>query len=199
MRVHRSLQSLVFLSALMAMPASSFAQFEVSVTVVPPELVEYEQPLCPQSNFLWTPGYWAYGEEGYFWVPGTWVEPPTIGMLWTPGYWGWSGNAYAWNEGYWSPSVGFYGGVDYGYGYGGSGYEGGYWTNNEFSYNRSVNNVDTTRFHNTYEKAVTYRSGSNVSYNGGAGGISVRASAAEETFAHARHTPATAAQTGHQR
>src|SRR5271169_2656230 len=130
------LLSLAFL--LLAIPATALAQIGMSIMIAPPELVAYSQPVCPQGGYLWTPGYWAYGDEGYFWVPGTWVEPPTVGMLWTPGYWGWGGNAYAWNEGYWSPSVGFYGGVDYGYGYGGSGYEGGYWTNNEFSYNRSV-------------------------------------------------------------
>jgi hypothetical protein len=90
---------------------------------------------------LWTPGYWSYGDEGYFWVPGTWVEPPTVGLLWTPGYWGWGGNAFAWNEGYWGAQIGFYGGVNYGFGYGGIGYGGGYWNNGAFYYNRSVNNV----------------------------------------------------------
>jgi hypothetical protein len=194
-----SARSLLISLAFLAIPAMSLAQFEVSITVAPPELVVYEQPVCPENNYLWTPGYWAYGSEGYFWVPGTWVQPPTVGMLWTPGYWGWGNNAYAWNEGYWGPSVGFYGGVNYGYGYGGSGYEGGYWTNNEFSYNRSANNVDPVRFHNTYEKPVSYGQGNNVSYNGGTGGLSARPTEAEQTFAHARHTPATAAQTGHQR
>jgi hypothetical protein len=24
------------------------------------------------------PGYWAYGDGGYFWVPGVWVRPPQI-------------------------------------------------------------------------------------------------------------------------
>src|SRR5271166_2550041 len=109
---------------ILAIPAISMAQFGVSITIAPPGLVAYSQPICPQSGYLWTPGYWAYGEEGYFWVPGTWVEPPMVGLLWTPGYWGWGNNAYAWNGGYWGPTVGFYGGVNYGYGYGGSGYDG---------------------------------------------------------------------------
>ena len=55
--------------------------------------------------------------EGYYWVPGTWVEPPAEGLLWTPGYWGWGNGAYVWNAGYWGPTVGFYGGIDYGFGY----------------------------------------------------------------------------------
>ena len=145
---------LLFLFVMLAIPATSFAQFGVSITVAPPELVAYSQPICPQEGYLWTPGYWAYGPEGYFWVPGTWVEPPAVGLLWTPGYWGWGNGAYAWNDGYWGPTVGFYGGINYGYGYGGSGYQGGYWRDNQFNYNRSVNNVNARNFHNTYEKTV---------------------------------------------
>ena len=200
MRIRSSVRYLLFLFVMLAVPATLFAQFGVSITVAPPELVVYSQPICPQEGYLWMPGYWAYGPDGYFWVPGTWVEPPDVGLLWTPGYWGWGGDAYAWNDGYWGPTVGFYGGVNYGYGYGGSGYEGGYWRNNQFSYNRSVNNVDERNFHNTYDKPVrNERAGNNVSYNGGTGGTTARASAAEETAGHERHIPATAAQTGHQK
>ena len=93
--------------------------------------------------------------------------------------------------------VGFYGGVEYGYGYGGSGYQGGYWRNNQFSYNRSVNNFGGRSFHNTYSKRVSYSNSSHVSYNGGHGGINARPTRAQDTFDHARHTPATEAQTSH--
>jgi hypothetical protein len=62
----------------MAIPASSFAQFGVSITIAPPALPVYTQPMVPAAGYLWTPGYWSYGDEGYFWVPGTWVEPPTV-------------------------------------------------------------------------------------------------------------------------
>jgi WXXGXW repeat (2 copies) len=199
MRIHPSVRSLLFLIAILATPATSLAQFGVPIRIAPPPLVAYSQPICPQEGYLWTPGYWAYGTDGYFWVPGTWVEPPGVGLLWTPGYWGWSNDAYFWNVGYWGPTVGFYGGINYGYGYGGFGYDGGYWRNNQFSYNRSVNNVNVTNFHNTYERTVSNgRAGNNVSYNGGTGGTIARATAAEETAARERHTPATTAQTGHQ-
>jgi hypothetical protein len=199
MRIQRSIRFLLFLFVLLAISAASFAQVGVTIRLAPPELVTYSQPICPQEGYLWTPGFWAYGQEGYFWVPGTWVEPPTVGFLWTPGYWGWNNDAYFWNEGYWGPTVGFYGGINYGYGYGGYGYQGGFWRNNQFNYNRSVNNVDTRNFHNTYEKSVSNsRAVANVSYNGGTGGTTARASAAEETAAHERHSPATAAQTSHQ-
>src|ERR1039458_1180639 len=195
----RTTRFLLLAFLILAIPAAAFAQFAVSVMIAPPALPVYTQPMVPAAGYLWTPGYWAYGDEGYFWVPGTWVMAPEGGLLWTPGYWGWGGNAYAWNDGYWGPTVGFYGGVNYGYGYGGSGYEGGYWRNNEFSYNRSGNKVDVAKLHNTYEKTVlNERAGNSVSYNGGTGGITARPSAAEETAAHERHSGATAAQTGHQ-
>jgi hypothetical protein len=56
--------------------------------------------------------------------PGQWVIPPSTGVLWTPGYWGFAGGSYTWHEGYWGPQVGFYGGVNYGNGYFGSGFTG---------------------------------------------------------------------------
>src|SRR6202795_623030 len=135
---------LVLLALVMVfMPARSSAQISVGVAVHigPPALPVYEQPICPGAGYLWTPGYWAYGDDGYYWVPGTWVMAPTVGFLWTPGYWGWGGGGYLWHAGYWGPHVGFYGGINYGFGYGGVGYQGGYWRNNQFCYHRAVNNV----------------------------------------------------------
>ena len=112
----------------------------VSNVSPPPELPVYEQPSIPAPGYLWTPGYWASGPNGYFWVPGTWVQPPAVGVLWTPGYWGWRDGIYVWNAGYWGPHIGFYGGVNYGFGYVGVGYEGGHWENGVFAYNRTVSN-----------------------------------------------------------
>jgi hypothetical protein len=54
----------------------------------PPPLPEYDQPPAPDANYLWTPGYWGSGDDGYYWVPGEWVPPPYYGALWTPPYWG---------------------------------------------------------------------------------------------------------------
>src|ERR1700723_1562780 len=199
MRTLRSIQYFVLALVILAVPATSRAQFSASITIAPPALVVYSQPICPQEGYLWTPGYWAYGDEGYFWLPGTWVEPPSEGLLWTPGYWGWNNDAYAWNGGYWGNEVGFYGGVNYGYGYGGSGYQGGYWRDNHFSYNRSVNNFGGRNFSNHYSKRVGVSTSSHGSFNGGRRGISARPTAAQETFARASHTPATAMQTSQQR
>ena len=107
-------------------PSAAFGQVGISVniTFAPPALPVYVQPPLPELGYIWTPGYWAYGPDGYYWVPGTWVLPPEPGLLWTPGWWGWNNGVYVFNEGYWGPTVGFYGGIDYGYGYGGDGYQG---------------------------------------------------------------------------
>src|SRR5215831_20741627 len=117
---------------LLSMASASPAQIAVSITIGPPALPIYEQPICPGDGYIWTPGYWAYGPDGYFWVPGTWVLPPTVGYLWTPGYWGWGDGVYLWHAGYWGPHIGFYGGINYGFGYTGVGYAGGFWRGGVF-------------------------------------------------------------------
>jgi hypothetical protein len=159
----------------------------------------YEQPICPGDGYLWTPGYWAYDDSisDYYWVPGTWVLAPQEGYLWTPGYWGWGDGGYFFNEGYWGPEVGFYGGINYGFGYYGNGYEGGRWDGGHFFYNRSVNNVDVTRNHNVYNAAIGNHNENRVSYNGGSGGIAVRANSQQESAARQRHLPPVAAQANH--
>ena len=196
MRIIPSIRSLLFALVVLAMSAASFAQIGVSINMAPPALPVYEQPPVPAQGYLWTPGYWAYGQGDYFWVPGTWVMAPQPGFLWTPGYWGWGNGGYAFNEGYWGPHVGFYGGINYGFGYGGQGYEGGRWNNGQFEYNRSVNNVNVTNIHNTYNTTVINNTTVNrVSYNGGNGGVTARPTPQEETAAHEKHVAPVAAQT----
>jgi hypothetical protein len=160
---------------MVALTASSFAGLSVSVTIAPPVLPVYAQPPCPGDGYIWTPGYWASGPDGYYWVPGTWATPPTVGLLWTPGYWGWSEGVYVWNAGYWGTHVGFYGGVNYGFGYVGTGYAGGYWRGRDFFYNRSVNNVRITNVHIYNRTVINNVTVNRVSYNGGRGGINARA------------------------
>ncbi len=169
----------------------------ISVNFGPPALPVYEQPILPAQGYLWTPGYWAY-EGGYYWVPGTWIQPPQVGFLWTPGFWGWGGNAFFFHQGYWGQHVGFYGGINYGFGYGGNGYEGGRWNGGQFAYNTNVNHVDTTVIHNTYNTTVVNNTTVNrVSYNGGTGGVEARATPQEASYASERHLPPVAAQTEH--
>jgi hypothetical protein len=166
----------------------------VSVNIAPPVLPVYVQPVIPAPGYIWTPGYWAWGPAGYYWVPGTWVLPPAVGLLWTPGYWAWASGAYLWHAGYWGPHVGFYGGVDYGCGYRGVGYEGGYWRGSRFLYNTTVNNVRNISVTNVYTRALVSGPVSRVSFNGGAGGIAARPSPAQLSAAHERHFAVTSAQ-----
>src|SRR5258708_2305166 len=158
---------------ILAMSAASLGQFRVAITFEPPALPVYEQPLCPGEGYIWTPGFWAWDDEveDYYWVPGTWVLAPEVGFLWTPPWWGWGGEAYVFHEGFWGPTVGFYGGIDYGFGYFGRGYEGGRWENGRFFYNRAVNNVNLTVVRNVYEsRVVNENRTTRVSYNGGTRG-----------------------------
>jgi WXXGXW repeat (2 copies) len=198
----RRLCSVIWLAvALLTVPISASAQVIcISNASPPPELPVYEQPPIPEPGYIWTPGYWAGGPYGYFWVPGTWVQPPTVGLLWTPGYWGWRDGIYVWNAGYWGPHIGFYGGVNYGFGYGGVGYEGGRWENGVFAYNRTVNNFGSVTINNVYEKTVVVDPGAaRVSFNGGSGGTAVRPTPEQEAIAHEQHVAAIPAQLQHER
>src|SRR5450432_4283024 len=197
MQIMRSMRLAVLAFFILAIPLASSAQISISIGIAPPALPVYVQPPCPTDGYLWTPGYWAYSpDDGYYWVPGTWVEAPQPGYLWTPGYWGWGEGNYAWHEGYWGEHVGFYGGVDYGFGYGGDGYEGGRWEGGHFAYNRSVTNVNVTVIHNVYNTRVT-EVNNRVSFNGGNGGVEARATAEQERAASERHVGPVAAQTQH--
>jgi hypothetical protein len=202
MRIARFICSLFLAVGLLAIPAQSRAQVAVgiSVRVGPPVLPIYAQPICPSPGYIWTPGYWAYGDDGYFWVPGTWVEPPEVGFLWTPGYWGWEDGAYLWYPGYWGPEVGFYGGINYGFGYTGVGFFGGYWRGGNYYYNRSVTNVDVTVVRNTYNTTVINNNTTinRVSFNGGRGGTSARPTSHELEAARQHHVQMTSEQTQHQ-
>src|SRR5262249_51405598 len=143
---------------------------------------------CPGEDYIWTPGYWAYDPDfgDYYWVPGTWVLAPQPGFFWTPAYWAWGGGGFIFHEGYWGPVVGFYGGVNYGYGYFGRGYEGGRWQGGHFFYNETVNRVNVTVIHNVYKTTINERNVTRVSYNGGSGGLNDRPTPEEERASHER-------------
>jgi len=199
MRILRYLSLLLIACGILAFPAPAPAQIAVglSVHVGPPALPVYEQPICPEAGYIWAPGYWAYRDDGYFWVPGTWVMAPQPGFLWTPGYWGWGGGVYVWHGGYWGPHVGFYGGINYGFGYGGRGYDGGYWKHGAFYYNSSVSHVNVTVIHNTYNKTVIVNN-VRTSFNGGEGGVRTHATREEEVAGREHHIEATHEQVEHQ-
>src|SRR5271163_3567053 len=190
--------------ALACMPSPAAAQIAVgiSVHVGPPAIPVYVQPACPTEGYLWTPGDWSYGDAGYYWVPGVWVSPPRAGVLWTPGYWGFAGGVYGWHGGYWGPHIGFYGGVNYGFGYGGVGFAGGEWRGGAFAYNSAVANFGSVHVTNVYENRTivtenTVVNVNHVSFNGGEG-ISVHASAMEMQAGNEEHIQATANQVQHE-
>jgi len=191
---------LLLVTASLSSPSSAQIGVGVSVRIGPPALPVYEQPLCPGPGYLWTPGYWAWDDDGgYYWVPGTWVEAPEPGLLWTPGYWGWNDGLYAWNGGYWGPTVGFYGGINYGFGYFGSGFGGGEWRGGTFFYNTAVMRVNTTTITNVYvNKTVIVNNTSHVAFNGGRGGVQARPTAQQEAYMHEHHTPPVPAQAQHE-
>jgi len=199
MKLTHLVRKFVVGAALALLPAASFAGVFISVGFAPPVLPVYTQPICPGDGYLWNPGYWAYGDAGYYWVPGVWVRPPQVGVLWTPGYWGWGGGAYLFHAGYWGPHVGFYGGVNYGFGYGGTGFGGGRWVGGSFAYNTAVVNVNRTVIHNTYidNTVINHTTYNRTSFNGGTGGIQARPSAQEASFARENHIAPTSEQQSH--
>src|SRR5579871_4204338 len=155
---HVSLLAGLLLAAL-PLAAPAFVSVGISVNIAPPPLPVYVQPPLP-----------------------------AVGFLWTPGYWGWEGGVYLWHGGYWGPHVGFYGGVNYGFGYGGVGFEGGYWRGRDFYYNRSVSNLGGVHITNVYNKTVINNVNvTRVSYNGGEGGLRARPSSSELAAEHDRH------------
>jgi hypothetical protein len=123
---------------------------------------------------------------------------PQVGFLWTPGYWGFFGGIYQFNYGFWGQYVAYYGGINYGFGYGGIGYQGGYWNGNRFNYNRSVNNVNVTNITNVYSRTVINNTTINhASYNG-PGGVTRQPLPAETAALREQRIPPTTTQLQHQ-
>ena len=191
----------LLLLLVLTLASASFAAVFISVTVAPPPLPVYVQPPCPEPGYIWIPGYWAWGPYGYYWVPGYWALAPEPGLYWTPAWWGWDDGygAFIWHAGYWGPRVGFYGGINYGFGYFGVGFVGGEWRGRDFYYNRSVVRVNETRITNVYVNRTVivnnYRE-SHVSFNG-PGGVQRQANQFEQAAVRERRFDATPLQIRH--
>ena len=169
------------------------------VDTPPPPIPTYAQPPVVQPGYVWMPGYWAWGPAGYFWVPGAWTLPPAPGLLWTPGYWHYSPVVlgFVWSRGYWGPRVGFYGGINYGFGYFGTGFVGGRWVGGRFFYNTAVTHVNMRFVNNVYVNRTVVVNNTHVSYNGGRGGLAAQPRPAE--LAVPRRQAMTAVQVQHER
>jgi hypothetical protein len=182
-------------------PLAAWSQVSFSVTIAPPPLPIYAQPPIPDDGYIWTPGYWAWDPNSgdYIWVPGTWVLPPGEGLLWTPGYWGFIDGRYLWHRGYWGHHVGYYGGINYGHGYIGSGYAGGRWERGHFRYNTAVNNIPTGRVHDVYRAPVPQRPSHYDSFNGGQSHYRAAPTVNERRFERSPHREPTQEQSEHER
>jgi len=181
-------------------PLAARSAVSVSVTIAPPPLPLYAQPPIPGDGYIWTPGYWAWDPAtgDYVWVPGTWVLPPSVGLLWTPGYWAFFDGGYIWHRGYWGPRVGYYGGINYGYGYIGRGYEGGRWDRGHFRYNAAVNNIPSGRVHAMYRAPVPQRPAHAESFIGGNSHWRAQPTASQRRFEGGQHPGWTQEQQEHE-
>jgi len=87
-RVFKSMiVAMVIAGALLMVPTAAHAAVFVGVGFAPPAIPIYAQPIAPGYGYIWTPGYWAYGPDGYYWVDGAWIRPtstpsglPAIGV-----------------------------------------------------------------------------------------------------------------------
>lgn len=197
-----SVRLLLVAFVLSLVPAASFAGVFISVGFAPPMLPVYDVPPCPEAGWIWTPGYWAYGPEGYYWVPGAWAPAPFEGAMWTPGYWGWSAGLYTWHPGYWGYHVGYYGGINYGGGYFGIGFAGGEWRGHNFFYNTEVIHVGPSIgfvFHDrAYMNYAFVDRDHHIAFNGGPGGIHHEMMAQERIAINEHHIAATEFQASHE-
>ena len=84
--------------------------------------------------------------------------------------------------------MGFYGGINYGFGYRGSGSYGGRWKGDQYFYNTRVTNVNRTIIHNVYDTNVTNQRASinRVSFNGGPHGVNARPNSSQLSAARQR-------------
>jgi hypothetical protein len=170
------------------------------IQTAPPPIPSYAQPAIPEDGYLWMPGFWARREDvrDYYWVPGTWVKPPREGFLWTPPYWSRVDGGFVFHAGYWAEAVGFYGGIDYGYGYTSDGYQGGRWDNGTFFYNRAANDLGSSDAAHVYEQTIAATDQSaRASFNGGSRGTKAQPTPEQEKLAHDRHIDPTPEQQQH--
>jgi len=122
--------------------------------------------------------------------------------MWTPGYWSWSHHMltmYTFHSGYWAFHVGYYGGVNYGNGYGGFGYSGGVWHGGLFAYNLEIVNVNSQYVRETFRDPGLVDRGyiereNHAGFNGGPAGVNYHISPEEQAVEHEKHWDPTAFQ-----
>ena len=160
--------SAAFIAAflLVAIPAPTPPQFSVSVGATigapPPPLPVYAQPPLRRRTTSGTPATGA-GERSVLLGSGNLVAGASARPVLDAGVLASLARRLRLEPSYWGSSVGFYGGVNYGFGYYGTGFVAGVWAGNNFRYNTAVANVNRTVIHNTYvDKTVTNKNVSTI-------------------------------------
>ena len=83
-----------------AAPNLAPAQISVSITLAPPPLPVYEQPVLVQEGSLWAPGYWEWRGGAHVWIPGRWMGE-RHGYHWVPDRWDQVGGHWHHFPGHW--------------------------------------------------------------------------------------------------
>ena len=110
----------------------------------------------------------AYADDGYFWVPGTGCGRPRW-VCFGRRVIGAGHGIYVWNAGYWGPRIGYYGGIDYGYGYVGSAMPAATGTA-AYSAKQDREQFRRVTINNTYNKTRRQQQRDAGQLNGGTGG-----------------------------
>jgi hypothetical protein len=149
----RFIVPIFFALPVLASPSWSGAQIGVSITVgvMPPPIPVYAQPPIREEGYLWVPGYWEFFN-----------------------------GAYRWHPRYWGRHVGYYGGINYGFGYFGFGYIGGSWDHGRLCYNIAINNFGSHHITNVYRQAPRNVGRSRAAFVGSRCGTAARHSADEQ-------------------
>ena len=74
MRMILLVRSLLLAVLILALPIKSSANVILSITIAPPPLPVYEQPLCPGDGYIWTPGHWENRATRQVWVAGRFIK-----------------------------------------------------------------------------------------------------------------------------
>jgi hypothetical protein len=112
---------------------------------------------------------------------------------------------YVFHPGYWGRHVGYYGGINYGFGYMGVGFVGGMWHGHDFRYNTAVMRVgdgprwgrDRVYVDRTIVERNTIVNDRHIAFNGGRDGIHYEPRPEERNAMHEQHMGATAVQQQH--
>ena len=147
-RITRSLTAIIATILIAGVPLAAPGQFSIGVGFTvgspPPPIPDYISRLLLATD---TSGRRATGHGVRMATTGCLargLSHLTMPALWTPGYWGFYGGRYLFYPGHWGLHIGFYGGINYGFGYPETGFYGGAWNNGRFAYNTAYTNVNKT-------------------------------------------------------